>query len=164
MYRAAFNRPKILPFDNVFPSPASQLETPPKTAILYASLESSNFRDLHSFLFTESSRSQPRLEYVLRHLPKKTENGNRNHLTGYSVALDLKKTDYLAVDDRFQQKSTTESSQDAEPVEVLDPISLLIRNFPENATAPDAGIPLSEEEIESTCFWISYLILWLMGK
>jgi UDP-glucose:glycoprotein glucosyltransferase len=63
------------------------------------------------------------------------------------VALDLKKTDYLAVDDRFQHNPADKSDQQTETSEVVDPVSVLIRNYPENPSTPDAGTPLSEEEL-----------------
>ncbi|KAJ6624173.1 hypothetical protein B0H10DRAFT_1943372 [Mycena sp. CBHHK59/15] len=43
----SFTIPKILTFDHIYPSPAQTLERPPRTAIFYASLASSNFRELH---------------------------------------------------------------------------------------------------------------------
>ncbi|KAJ3803614.1 hypothetical protein F5876DRAFT_84892 [Lentinula aff. lateritia] len=41
-YSSNYTRPKILPFDHIYPPPDSQLETPPCTVILYASLASLN--------------------------------------------------------------------------------------------------------------------------
>jgi UDP-glucose:glycoprotein glucosyltransferase len=53
-----------------------------------------------------ASKPTPQVEYVVRYIPPATRtdalNGseNGNYLSGYGVALDLKKMDYLAVDDR----------------------------------------------------------------
>ena len=51
-----------------------------------------------------AKQPQPRLEYVLRYTPfggkGETERHKKASLSGYGVALDLKKTDYLVVDDR----------------------------------------------------------------
>lgn len=64
---------------------------------------------MHTALVNLASGSTPRLEYVYRHAPpssvtSKSEetlsSGKKTYLSGYGVALDLKKTDYLAVDDR----------------------------------------------------------------
>lgn len=94
-----FSRPKILSFDHVSPSPSLTLDTPPRTAILYASLDSENFRELHSYLLSHASSNS--IEYVLRYIPPQhADDAPRSFLSGYGVALDLKKMDYLAVDDR----------------------------------------------------------------
>lgn len=52
-----------------------------------------------------AQRPIPHVEFVLRHVPITTTDASpRSTLSGYGVALDLKKTDYLAVDDRFMKK------------------------------------------------------------
>ena len=96
--------PKLLPFDHAHPSPDLALDRPPRTAILYTSFTSSNFRDLHAFLYSASNTQDPHLEYVLRHVPPAdhASREERTYLSGYGVALDLKKMDYLALDDRRQ--------------------------------------------------------------
>lgn len=91
--------PKLLTFDHIFPPPSEILERPPRTAILYASLSSPNFRDLHSYLYRLVNKPDPHVQYVFRHIPPSTP-GEKNYLSGYGVALDLKKMDYLALDDR----------------------------------------------------------------
>ncbi|PPQ84201.1 hypothetical protein CVT26_012844 [Gymnopilus dilepis] len=95
-------RPQILTFDHIFPPPQDILDRPPRTAILYASLTSKNFRELHTYLLKLTNRPDSHVEYVFRHIPppSASENKEKNYLSGYGVALDLKKTDYLAVDDR----------------------------------------------------------------
>lgn len=101
---SSYAHPTVLPFDHVNPSADSVLDRPPRTAILYASLDSPNFRDLHEFLYEASNAPTPHVEYVLRHVPPKDHASNeaRTFLSGYGVALDLKKMDYLALDDRRQ--------------------------------------------------------------
>lgn len=93
-------RPKILTFDHIFPPPDLILDRPPKTAILYASMVSPNFRELHSYLLKFVNKLDPHVEYVFRHIPPTTRSNGRSYLSGYGVALDLKKMDYLALDDR----------------------------------------------------------------
>ena len=101
-------KPKLLTFDHIFPSPNEILERPPRTAILYASLSSPNFRDLHSYLYRLVNKPDPHVEYVFRHIPPSTP-GEKNYLSGYGVALDLKKMDYLALDDRNSNAAGTVS-------------------------------------------------------
>lgn len=107
--RSSYAHPTVLPFDHINPSAESTLDRPPWTAILYASLDSPNFRELHEYLYEASNAPTPHVEYVLRHVPPKDHmsNDERTYLSGYGVALDLKKMDYLALDDRRQGKSAS---------------------------------------------------------
>lgn len=95
--------PQRLPFDHIYPSRSRYLDGPPRTAILYAAPLSSNFRELHSHLLQLSSGPTPRVQYVFRPIPPKGLVHEKNYLTGYGVTLDLKKMDYLALDDRVAQ-------------------------------------------------------------
>ncbi len=102
----------MLPFDHIYPAPESVLERPARTAILYASLPSENFRELHEYLYQASSEPTP-VQYVLRHLPPAgfpDVESEDVFLSGYGVALDLKKMDYLALDDRRQGNSFYDTS------------------------------------------------------
>ncbi|KAH8113837.1 UDP-glucose:glycoprotein glucosyltransferase-domain-containing protein [Phellopilus nigrolimitatus] len=144
-----FARPKLLSFDHIHPDPAHVLEFPPRTAVLYASPSSANFRELHSYLLKLSSSPQPRVEYVLRHIPHTGQSERRkSYLSGYGVALDLKKTDYLAVDDRQSASSgheRNEASSEGLPNED-DLVLSLIEQYPQNTSA-DISPSLSEEEL-----------------
>lgn len=93
-------KPQILTFDHIYPPPELILERPPRTAIFYASLTSANFRELHTYLLKLTNRLDPHVEYVFRHIPPTAESEGKNYLSGYGVGLDLKKMDYLALDDR----------------------------------------------------------------
>jgi UDP-glucose:glycoprotein glucosyltransferase len=76
-----------------------QLSSP--TAVLYANPFSSNFWSLHLRLteYVLGSRlDSPPLQYVFRWKP--IANLNDSYLTGYGAFLDLKKVDYLVIDDR----------------------------------------------------------------
>lgn len=100
---SVYARPQLLEFDHIHPNPSRMLEPPPRTAILYGSLSSSNFWELHNYLYTASNGPSPHLEYVFRPIPEShRDESQRFTLTGYGVALDLKKMDYLALDDRRQ--------------------------------------------------------------
>jgi len=178
-YRHIYIRPKILPFDHIYPPPESRSETPPRTAILYASFDSPNFRSLHSYLLYLASQEFPHVEYVLRHIPPSTiDASKKSYLSGYSVALDLKKTDYLAVDDRHTNghgmcslcndslltlsivtgSNGNAALEDSKSAPVIDLVSSLIENYLENATAPDASTPLTEDELVEIGFKASQLI------
>ncbi|KAH9924083.1 glycosyltransferase family 24 protein [Fomitopsis serialis] len=145
----SYTSPKLMSFDHVEPSPALTLERPPRTAILYASLSSANFWELHSFLYASSRAPNPHLEYVLRPIPPAVrDDSKRSYLSGYGVALDLKKMDYLALDDRRQSSDeNTDEVDDATPSAIAtDPVMALIHQYPENTTA-DASAPLTAEEL-----------------
>ncbi|KAG6833463.1 hypothetical protein H0H87_006830 [Tephrocybe sp. NHM501043] len=144
-----FPAPRLLTFDHIHPPPASTVKRPPRTAIFYASPSSSNFRELHSYLLSLADKPLPHVEYVLRYVAPKGRNERvRNYLSGYGVALNLKKTDYLAIDDRNTRNGGNEenTSKQDNAVHNVDPILALIENHPENATAPSAKTPLTEEE------------------
>jgi hypothetical protein len=96
-------RPKLLTFDHIFPPPFQSLKSPPRTAILYASLSSPNFRELHTYLLSLASKPTPTVEYILRYISLDRDKDTRSYLSGYGVALDLKKMDYLAIDDRHSR-------------------------------------------------------------
>jgi len=99
--------PEKFPFDHIHPPPDRRLVGPQRTAILYASLQSSNFRELHSHLLWLSSGPAPRMQYIFRPIPPKESVNEKSHLSGYGVTLDLKKMDYLALDDRLVRRKRT---------------------------------------------------------
>ncbi|KAF4618673.1 hypothetical protein D9613_009850 [Agrocybe pediades] len=146
-------KPKILTFDHIFPPPDALVERPPRRAVFYASLASANFRELHTYLLKLTNRPNPHVEYVFRHVPPTVASTKRNYLSGYGVALDLKKTDYLVIDDRNadaagSNKAAVEQDEDERIVNV-DPIQPLILAYPENATAPGPDVPLAADELET---------------
>ena len=96
--------PKLLPFDHVLPAVNPGVNRPPRTAILYGSPLSKNFRELHDPLYRISKGPSPHVEYVFRHAPPvfPEKSLEQAPLSGYGVALDLKKMEYLALDDRLQ--------------------------------------------------------------
>lgn len=148
---------------------------PLHTAILYASPSSGNFRALHSYLYQLSSGSAPKVEYVLRYIPEAGEQKDKSYLSGWGVALDLKKMDYLALDDRrsngasqlpimcphpieilttktpFTGKSSTgdQDATDSEQEEEIDHVLALLEQYPTNSTE-DYTAPLTEEELQGT--------------
>ncbi len=102
--RSKHSRPKLLAFDHIHPPPSRSLVRPSRTAILYASLDRHawNLKELHDALYSNNG-----VEYVFRYIPPRrdSDEGKKSYLTGYGVALDLKKTDYLVLDDRHSGSS-----------------------------------------------------------
>ncbi|KAH8978341.1 UDP-glucose:glycoprotein glucosyltransferase-domain-containing protein [Lactarius akahatsu] len=143
-----FPKPHTLAFDHIYPTP---LSSPQRTAILYASFQSTNFRQLHSHLLRLSSAPTPRVQYILRPIPPDGVVRERGYLSGYGVTLDLKKMDYLALDDRGSH-SRNLASEDAQTVHAddaeadLDSVILLLEQHPLNTTL-DVGEPLTKDEI-----------------
>ncbi|CUA68035.1 UDP-glucose:glycoprotein glucosyltransferase [Rhizoctonia solani] len=90
---------QTFPFDHIQKFADRECKHP---AIFHAALSSQNFYDLHMYLSSKSEN--PEFCYVLRYTPPKDATiageHSRNTLSGYGVALDLKKMDYLALDDR----------------------------------------------------------------
>jgi UDP-glucose:glycoprotein glucosyltransferase len=147
---SSVQRPKLLTFDHIYPPPSQTLEPPPRTAIFYASLDSPNFWALHSYLLSLADRPIPHVEYVLRHIPPLTHrHTTRSYLSGYGVILDLKKMEYLALDDRnsgVRGQKPEDIERDSEN-STLDPIAALLETYPVNITAPDANSPLTSDEL-----------------
>ena len=96
---------KILPFDHTLPEPSTTIDLPLYHAVLYANLTSPNFRELHNELLALSTALPPKLTYIFRYVPPNGDGPiTREYLSGYGVGLDLKKTDYLVMDDRFAKR------------------------------------------------------------
>ncbi|GAA5899753.1 Kre5p [Sporobolomyces salmoneus] len=112
------SRPPVYSIDHVTPPRADHLPR----VVFYASPTSPSFQHLFTFLFqlsnpkpvpvsTTSSGTvaphPPRLQFVLRWKPSRAAIQNRKRLvlTGYGAALDIKKSDYLAIDDRLNAPS-----------------------------------------------------------
>lgn len=123
----ASERPTLFPFDHTSP-PSSSPHLP--RVVLYGNPSSPSFQTLFSFLYqlsapkpvpitsgktTTSSTTKPalmtskdfaaphppRLQFVLRWKPSTVKpSSSKLVLTGYGASLDLKKTDYLVIDDR----------------------------------------------------------------
>ncbi|KAF8644943.1 hypothetical protein AX16_008171 [Volvariella volvacea WC 439] len=153
----SYEHPRLFAFDHVLPLPEDAVDRPPRTAILYASITSPNFRELHSYLLNLARRPVPHVEYVVRHIPpagRHEDDAPRSFLSGYGVALDLKKTDYLAVDDRHSHQAASGSAdKDADSSEQLDEeenthdVNYLIKTYGLNPSNVDLTTPLTDDEI-----------------
>ncbi|KAF8268079.1 UDP-glucose:Glycoprotein glucosyltransferase-domain-containing protein [Lactarius quietus] len=141
-----FSKPHTLAFDHIYPTPGQASSGPPRTAILYASVESTNFRQLHSHLLRLSSAPTPRVQYIFRPIPADGVVGEKGYLSGYGVTLDLKKMDYLALDDRRSNSKNAQTVY-ADSIEAdLESVLPLLEQYPLNTTL-DVGEPLTQDEI-----------------
>ncbi|KAL0959808.1 hypothetical protein HGRIS_011489 [Hohenbuehelia grisea] len=162
--KSDFARPKALPFDHIHPSPARVTERPSRSAILYATIDSKNFRELHEYLYRLASTKTPHVEYIFRHAPPPARDASkRTYLSGYGVSLDLKKTDYLAVDDRQTNSGrgdakSKEADDGEKNTQAVDPILSLIDVYPEPSKKHDPASPLSEAELENIGLQATQLI------
>ncbi|KAF8549596.1 hypothetical protein OG21DRAFT_1515006 [Imleria badia] len=149
-------KPKRLPLDHVHRVSPS-LEEPQCTAIHFANPASPSFRSLHEALLS----LEPKVEYVLRWAQGTTQHGKgdlSSHLSGYGVSLDLKKMDYLVLDDRNQHQTHTTTQDPSEPIENgtqhfsnEDLVTCIFDSLPyidEGAeTRAAKGEPLTSEEV-----------------
>ncbi|KAG1862437.1 UDP-glucose:glycoprotein glucosyltransferase-domain-containing protein [Suillus tomentosus] len=145
------SRPKMkrLQTDHTPPLQPS-LDAPRWTAIHYADPMAPEFKPLHRALLSLTHD----VEYVLRWArPVIATDGP--YLSGFGVALDLKKMDYLAVDDRKRASSTSRDdssgneSQEGNENDVLscvfETMSYIDTAMEEDATTNN---PLSREDIQ----------------
>ncbi|KAG9010570.1 hypothetical protein FRB93_003838 [Tulasnella sp. JGI-2019a] len=150
-----------LTFDHIYPSAATA--STPHLAVLYGSLTSPNFWSLHDTLRSLATINPSAVQYIFRHAPDASASPGLAFLSGYGVGLDLKKTDYLAVDDRQARGASKQGgtqavlSEDEAPAEAVeDPI---LSQLPELESPVDLGKPLAEEDLVALGFKTSQLIL-----
>lgn len=148
-------KPNRLPLDHVRRTSPS-LEQPQYTAIHFADPTAPSFHSLHEALLSLESN----VEYVLRWAQRTIEHGKgelSSHLSGYGVSLDLKKTDYLVLDDRNQPQEHTvghdfdESTESRNRHSNEEIITCIFDSLPfideEAETMATKGEPLTSEEI-----------------
>ncbi|KAG8997541.1 hypothetical protein FRB90_012486, partial [Tulasnella sp. 427] len=158
----AHDEPQSLTFDHIFPASSSSTA---KTAILYGSVSSPNFFSLHYTLYQLAKRDDHPIRYVFRHLPPlPSAPANPAYLTGYGVAMDLKKMDYLALDDRRTQGSKSSKTGDAQKVlsdekEATPEEDPILSLLPKAETPIDLGKPLTNDELTALGFKTSQVIL-----
>ncbi|KAG0702039.1 glycosyltransferase family 24 protein [Suillus ampliporus] len=131
------------------------LDSPRWTAIHYADPMSPEFKSLHGALLSLN----PDVEYVLRWArPIVATDGP--YLSGYGVALDLKKMDYLAVDDRTRASISQDGPIDKESQEgndedvlscIFESMSYIDSEMEEKVATNN---PLSPEEIQGSFLFI----------
>lgn len=106
--------PKLYPFDHLSDNSDASLPR----AILYASPTDEGFTELFAVLrrlsTTSAADSSPaRLRFALRWKPENTSKQSKLVLSGYGAGLDIKKTDYLVIDDRTTGTKVFDSSVEA---------------------------------------------------
>lgn len=152
------------PFDHKLERKGTPRAAP--TAVLYARPLSPNFHALHRYLFDRATNAQGAFRYILRWAPDDSTTATTSgYLAGYGAALDLKKVDYLVIDDRKlthasdapaiddnSQQSTIRQSQLAER-EWLD-AQLVTETQPHNSSEQ-----LSSAELEAIAVKAAQAIL-----
>ncbi|EIW78230.1 glycosyltransferase family 24 protein [Coniophora puteana RWD-64-598 SS2] len=150
---------KSLPFDYAHALPPS-LDEPPFKVVHYADPTANGFAPIHAALLS----LEPKVEYVLRWARTarsgESEGSLTDYLSGYGVALDLKKMDYLVIDDRAHRSDDAASSTNDEdlkteegeamrtPEEILTCIFESLPYVDEAAKErAKANEPLTEDEI-----------------
>jgi UDP-glucose:glycoprotein glucosyltransferase len=101
-----------LPFDRIMGD--KQSKTP---AILYADLMSPSFRQFHKTI-SQTAKSG-KTSYRLRYRPSLSIPGFPLAVSGYGIALDLKRTDYIVIDDRKADESD-DTNNDASTAKLTD--------------------------------------------
>ncbi|KIJ36946.1 hypothetical protein M422DRAFT_260570, partial [Sphaerobolus stellatus SS14] len=154
-----FQNVKLLSFDHVYPPASGSLNPPPRTAILYGNLTSPNFRSLHDYLYKLAMETPSRIQYVFRHIPPENAQAEPSYLSGYGVTMDLKKMDYLALDDRKtgREGGSSSSSNNAKTEEVEQAYSVLDVLGVDDTV--DLLTALTEEEIANISIQATQLIL-----
>lgn len=99
---------RLYAFDHILPSATAKAAT----AILYADIHSPNFPAIYRHAASSARHSGVRL--VLRWKPPRA-GGGRLLLSGYGAGLDLKRVDYLTIDDRDIGSSAQSSSSGRGP-------------------------------------------------
>ena len=100
-----------LPFDHVWSE--SQAGQPRMRAyILYADVLHPSFNEFHSLLLSQRHS----ITYILRWRPAESFTSRPLYLSGYGASLDIKKSDYLAIDDRALEDNESTSAATTEAI------------------------------------------------
>jgi UDP-glucose:glycoprotein glucosyltransferase len=111
---------KLLTFDHSFKQKLTE-----RTAILYANIQHETFEPMLKIL-KSAAKKHDDFNFVLRFIPA-AEQRRAIYLSGYGVELDVKNTEYKAVDDR---KVTNEDDQDSITSKETDAKELLYEPEP----------------------------------
>jgi len=93
-----------LPFDRILGNVRDTI-----SSILYADITSQSFRTFHQVL--SASAKDGKTTYRVRHKPKLDTTSKPLSVHGYGVSLDLKRTDYIVIDDRQAEQASTVDEQ-----------------------------------------------------
>ncbi|KAL8928435.1 MAG: hypothetical protein Q9208_001668 [Pyrenodesmia sp. 3 TL-2023] len=95
--------PEVLPFDRILGETARQSGPP---SILYAEITSPLFGQFHQTISSTARSGQT--SYRIRYRPSIATTGRPLTVNGYGVELALKRTDYIVIDDRGDDKNEGE--------------------------------------------------------
>ena len=101
--------PEALPFDRIL-GQAPNSGAPP--SILYADITSPLFGNFHQTISNTARGGDT--SYRIRYRPQGAEQRKPLVINGYGVELALKRTDYIVIDDRQEEKEATEETEPAE--------------------------------------------------
>lgn len=105
---------QTLPFDH---QQGQEAETSPIPAvILYASADPGSFCPLHQLLDSASKPRSPKISYIFRWkipsaLPASSQPQPNSFLSGWGASLDIKKSEYLTLDDRPVESDSSNDAQ-----------------------------------------------------
>lgn len=134
----AIENMKFLPFDRVLGDP----EAP--GLVLYADVLSPQFREFHQEISQRAKDGE--ISYRLRYRPSAHGPSEPLMMNGYGVALNLKRTDYIVIDDRTaeqendkkEDEKTSADSDDLQPLSAseLSQLGLRAASFVLNSEDP----------------------------
>jgi len=105
------SQPQVLPFDHQQGQSSPNSRVP--TVILYASPDPGSLCPFHRVLHAASKKHQPGATYIFRwkisSVPSTSSKSSL--LSGWGASLDIKKSEYLTLDDRPVEASSKEDSQ-----------------------------------------------------
>ncbi|KAM5438753.1 killer toxin resistant protein [Microsporum canis] len=132
---------KLLPFDRVLAVSNGDEEESQQSLVLYADITSPLFGEFHKAVSKRARDGE--ISYRVRYRPSTTASGPAKPLfvSGYGVELSLKRTDYIMIDDRTEEKGDSkQSAPDTKPTLAADGL----------AESPTADLePLSSSEVSS---------------
>jgi UDP-glucose:glycoprotein glucosyltransferase len=102
----------VYSFDHVFPplTPSGDPSHSPPVVILYGQLGTRDFQTFHGILKPLAEKSQ--IQYIFRHY--QSGPSVRTRFSGYGVRLDIKSTEYKAVDDRTVSEEKSKQAVDVD--------------------------------------------------
>ncbi|EFQ97505.1 UDP-glucose:glycoprotein glucosyltransferase [Nannizzia gypsea CBS 118893] len=132
---------KLLPFDRVLAVPNGDDDESQQSLVLYADITSPLFSEFHKAVSKRARDGE--ITYRVRYRPSTIASGPSKPLfvSGYGVELSLKRTDYIMIDDRAEEKGgSTGSTSDSKPTLAADGLS----------GSPTADLePLSSSEVST---------------
>ncbi|KAI9482602.1 UDP-glucose:glycoprotein glucosyltransferase-domain-containing protein [Zychaea mexicana] len=143
-----YYKPDLLPFDHVLLQQGVPMD---HAVVLYTvDFSSDTFKLFHQAL-TRAVQERPGFAYIVRYMPPPNAADSKKcdyqlALTGYGVEMALKKTDYLVIDDRNNDASSTQASVKGKLASFGKKISQTL--FEDDNATPSKVEPLTQQEIQ----------------